>query len=773
MTRHTMRRRIAATLAAASALCVTLAGCAGGDTASTAKTAASSSTTTAKTTTATVKDTAAKASIETTLNLKNNTDQSWTYQSSADAWVLSIVSAVTNPELPDQQGVSVAVPGAYVTGIDTDGDGTADTTAKTATSGTAVKGSLVIDYTATVTSENGQTYTAKTAPIIFTTGAAGYSAQNNQLASTQYAADGYIAMASGNRGKQSTVTDSDGNTTYTGDAPLCLVDQKAAARYVKYNIMLGNLPGDADRLVTTGGSGGGAHAAMFAATGNNEDYYDYLAEAGAVGVYQTTDGSWTSTVTINGKTKTISDGAWGTVAYSAITPLAQADMALAFEYYLDPDHEYSSDFQKKMAEYLAAEYMGYINGLNLAVKESAVGFDLNGDGDKKDTVKLTIEHNSGSKYQSTNGYHGTYLDLYLAEFEQNLQWYVDNLDYASDWTWFDENGDALSDAEVAVMSTADKATAFLEGRYAKGSSGSDSMGGPGGAGNGGAPGDGNAPSGEPPSGEAPSGEAPSDAGSAGPDGGNSSGGSSQTEAVGTPDAGTTQSASGSQDSANYDSFSAMLAAYESDIASVEKGDKYGNNIVELYDPLNYIGADGTDDPTWARVVMGASEGDMSMFGSLNMEIAWLNAGVDATIEWQWDGGHVPSETLGESLSLTVDAMVGKYDKSAKTITKAKAEAVTENGDATEATGTDISSWVTAKKSSKTTSGLSVSFTLAAAAAYRAKGASKAVPGFDVIDYGQEDYEFGNATQDARHWDKYVLAVLQKHEDELSSLFNAD
>lgn len=754
MTRHASRRRIAAMLAAASALCVTLAGCSatGNDTASNTTT---SSSTTAKTTTAAVKDTATKTSIETTLNLKNNADQAWTYQSSADAWVLSIVSAVTNPELPDQQGVSVAVPGAYVTGIDTDGDGKADTTATTATSGTAVKGSLVIDYTATVTSDNGQTYTAATAPIIFTTGAAGYSSQNNQLASTQYASNGYIAMASGNRGKQSTVTDADGNTTYTGDAPLCLVDQKAAARYVKYNIMLGNLPGDADRLVTTGGSGGGAHAAMFAATGNNEDYYDYLAEAGAVGVYKTTDGGWTSSVTISGKTKAISDGAWGTVAYSAITPLAQADMALAFEYYLDPDHEYSSDFQKKMAEYLAAEYMEYINGLNLAVKESAVGFDLNGDGDTKDTVKLTIEHDSNSKYQSTNGYHGTYLNLYLAEFEQNLRWYVDNLDYASGWTWFDEDGNALSDAEVAAMSTADKATAFLEGRYAKGSSSSDGMGGPG---DGGAPGDGNAPSGEPPS-------------DAGPDSGNGSS-SSQTEVVGTPDAGTTQSASGSQDSANYDSFSAMLAAYESDIASVEQGDQYGNNIVELYDPLNYIGEDGTDDPTWARVVMGASEGDMSMFGSLNMEIAWLNAGVDATIEWQWDGGHVPSETLGESLSLTVDEMVGKYDKSAKTITKAKAEAVTTNGDATEATGTDISSWVTTKKSSKTTSGLSVSFTLAAAAAYRAKGASKAVPGFDVIDYGQEDYEFGNATQDARHWDKYVLAVLQEHEDELSSLFNA-
>lgn len=53
----------------------------------------------------------------------------WTYFADADAWVMSVVSAVAYPELPDQQGVSVCVPGAYVTGIDTDADGSADGTA--------------------------------------------------------------------------------------------------------------------------------------------------------------------------------------------------------------------------------------------------------------------------------------------------------------------------------------------------------------------------------------------------------------------------------------------------------------------------------------------------------------------------------------------------------------------------------------------------------------------------------------------------------------------
>ena len=63
-----------------------------------------------------------------------------------------------------------------------------------------------------------------------------------------------------------------------------------------------------------------------------------------------------------------------------------------------------------------------------------------------------------------------------------------------------------------------------------------------------------------------------------------------------------------------------------------------------------------------------------MFNSLNLQIAMLNSGIDATIEWQWDGGHVPSEVLGDSFSLYVDQMYGEYVDGAATITKAAAEA---------------------------------------------------------------------------------------------------
>ena len=698
-------------------------------------------------------NTSSKETIESTLNLANNADQEWSYDSSADAWVLSIVSAVVNPVLPDEEGASVCVPGAYVTGIDTNDDGTADVTAVTYSA--AIKGSLVIDYNATVTSTNGQTYTAATAPVVFTTGAAGYGSQNNQIASTSYAKEGYISMACGNRGKQDAVKDDSGNVLYyTGDAPSCLADQKAATRFVKYNILLGNLPGSVDYFVSTGGSGGAAHAAMFAATSNNPDFYDYQIAVGAVGVYKNDDGTYSTTVTVNGKDVEISDGAWGAIAYSAITPLYEGDAAQAFEYYMDTTYDFNTPFQKQLAAYLSEAYMDYINSKNLSVKESDVGFDLNADGDKDDTIPLTISYDLAA-HPETNGYYGTYLDLYLAEFQSNLQWYLDNLDYAEGWTWFAKDGNAMTDEAVAAMTSADKAQAFIEGRYTKAAS---TGGGPGGA----------MPGGNPPDGTM--GGTPPQSKTGATDGTGMDTAQAQfgqDVRNGGPASGTSASSGSGTDSSSYATFEDMAAAYASDIAEIEAGDAYGNNLVSLYIPLNYIGAESTDNPTWTRIVMGAVEGDMPMMASLNLEIAWLNAGVDADIEWQWDGGHVPNEVLGSSLPLYVDEMYGKYVSNKETV-KPAATALTENGTETEASGKDLSGWV------KYDDVTNVSFTLADALAYRNSGASKAVPGFDTIDYGQEDYVFGSAEKDARHWDVFVNNIFQNSEYAmvLASLFNA-
>ena len=71
------------------------------------------------------------------------------------------------------------------------------------------------------------------------------------------------------------------------------------------------------------------------------------------------DGTYSETIEADGTE--ISDCVWGGVAYSAITSLQEADMAMAFEYYLDTDYEYNTDFQKKMAEFLYQDNMDLYN----------------------------------------------------------------------------------------------------------------------------------------------------------------------------------------------------------------------------------------------------------------------------------------------------------------------------------------------------------------------------------------------------------------------------
>ena len=81
------------------------------------------------------------------------------------------------------------------------------------------------------------------------------------------------------------------------------------------------------------------------------------------------DGSYCTTVTINGEEVELSDGAWGCVAYSAITSLYEADMALAMEYTLNTGFSYNTEFQQAMAGLLSQEYMEYINSQGLTVEE--------------------------------------------------------------------------------------------------------------------------------------------------------------------------------------------------------------------------------------------------------------------------------------------------------------------------------------------------------------------------------------------------------------------
>ncbi|BBC34876.1 hypothetical protein SGFS_061700 [Streptomyces graminofaciens] len=88
-------------------------------------------------------------------------------------------------------------------------------------------------------------------------------------------AAGYVVVEPGARGR--TLVDSDG--VYYGVAPAAIVDLKAAVRYVRAN--KGVIPGDTDRIVSSGTSAGGALSALLGASGDSPLYDSYLAETGA------------------------------------------------------------------------------------------------------------------------------------------------------------------------------------------------------------------------------------------------------------------------------------------------------------------------------------------------------------------------------------------------------------------------------------------------------------------------------------------------------------
>ncbi|MFI9762571.1 subtype B tannase [Streptomyces sp. NPDC051963] len=103
------------------------------------------------------------------------------------------------------------------------------------------------------------------------TGIGGRPGARQQLA----LAAGYVVVEPGARGR--TLVDSAG--VYYGTAPAAIVDLKAAVRYLKFN--KGRVPGDVERIVSSGVSAGGALSALLGASGDSPLYRPYLEEIGA------------------------------------------------------------------------------------------------------------------------------------------------------------------------------------------------------------------------------------------------------------------------------------------------------------------------------------------------------------------------------------------------------------------------------------------------------------------------------------------------------------
>jgi len=121
----------------------------------------------------------------------------------------------------------------------------------------------------------------------------------------------YINMASRSRGAVAPAGVYD-DGIYQGKSPAAIVDAKAAVRYLRLNDSL--MPGNANRIVVNGTSGGGAQSTQLGATGDSADYLPYLKAAGAAGV------------DTNGRSS-ISDSVFAISAYCPIQDMGSADLA--------------------------------------------------------------------------------------------------------------------------------------------------------------------------------------------------------------------------------------------------------------------------------------------------------------------------------------------------------------------------------------------------------------------------------------------------------------
>lgn len=128
-------------------------------------------------------------------------------------------------------------------------------------------------------------YTKDTAPIFFPNTVGGYMPGeagtlearwgNTESAEAYALCRGYIIAAPGARGRS--LIGDDGR--YTGKAPAGIVDLQAAVAYLHANDAV--MPGNADRIVSNGGSAGGAYSLLVGAAGNSQDMKPYLEALGA------------------------------------------------------------------------------------------------------------------------------------------------------------------------------------------------------------------------------------------------------------------------------------------------------------------------------------------------------------------------------------------------------------------------------------------------------------------------------------------------------------
>ncbi|WP_174804445.1 subtype B tannase [Martelella limonii] len=150
-------------------------------------------------------------------------------------------------------------------------------------------------------------------------------------------AAGLVVVEPGARGR----TQIDAAGVYYGVAPAAIVDLKAAVRFIRANA--GRIPGNVERIVSSGSSAGGALSALLGASGDSAIYQPYLQALGAAEA---------------------SDAIFATGAWCPITDLEHADGAYEWCWGSNPTGD-GQTMDAALSAALADDFATYQQGLGV------------------------------------------------------------------------------------------------------------------------------------------------------------------------------------------------------------------------------------------------------------------------------------------------------------------------------------------------------------------------------------------------------------------------
>ena len=206
--------------------------------------------------------------------------------------------------------------------------------------------------------------------------------------------EGYVVVIPGTRGRNSSIVADKayakahrgvkkGQSIYTGRAPKAILDLKAAIRYLRH--FDGQMPGNAELIITDGTSAGGAMSALMGATGNNPEYENMLMAMGAA------------------KER---DDVFAAVCYCPIIDLEHADMAYEWLYGQTDSRRALDATHQQYTKELAAAYPAYVNSLNLKKPDgSALTADNYMDYLKSEIIRAAqVAKNAGADIPDSLGF---------------------------------------------------------------------------------------------------------------------------------------------------------------------------------------------------------------------------------------------------------------------------------------------------------------------------------------------------------------------------------